>query len=338
MVSGEADVAIAGAGAVGCATALALARRGASVVVFEAEAEPGLVASGSHAGILHSGFDAPPDTLETELLLRSAALRLSVLEGLGVPSLRCGALVVDAPAWLTERAERNGVAVDLHDDGVLEVPGESVTDPVAYTQSLADAAQRHGAELRTSSRVTGIEPGIVVHCDGGDSVRARVLVNCCGAAAGELARMAGDESIALDPRIAEFAVFDSPGPEALDRILVPTPGSDDVAVAPTIDGHVVAGPGKARTDLPGLFEGGDPVGYFAGVLPTGDGYAIAPSRACAGLVNVAATGRTGLSASLGIAAHICAIVEALGVPLGREQPLEPGDPPVRVGEWWLRLA
>ena len=87
----DSDVAVIGAGVVGCATALALARRGASVVLLEAEAEPGLAASGTNSGILHTGFDSSPGELETQLILRSAQLRDPVLEALGLPVLRCGA-------------------------------------------------------------------------------------------------------------------------------------------------------------------------------------------------------------------------------------------------------
>src|SRR4051794_41513845 len=89
----DTEVAVAGAGVVGSAVALALARRGAAVALLEAEAEPGLAASGTNSGILHTGFDSPPGELETELILRSAAVRDAVLGALGVPVLRCGALL-----------------------------------------------------------------------------------------------------------------------------------------------------------------------------------------------------------------------------------------------------
>ncbi len=56
----DAEVAVVGAGVVGCATALALARRGVSVALLEAEPEPGLAASGTNSGILHTGFDSIP--------------------------------------------------------------------------------------------------------------------------------------------------------------------------------------------------------------------------------------------------------------------------------------
>src|SRR5437762_11954452 len=87
----DVEAAVIGAGVVGCAVALALARRGVAVALLEAEPEPALGASGANSGILHTGFDSSPGELETELILRSAALREGVLAGLGVPVVRCGA-------------------------------------------------------------------------------------------------------------------------------------------------------------------------------------------------------------------------------------------------------
>src|SRR5215210_3706373 len=87
----DAELAVVGAGVVGSAVALAVARRGASVVVLETEPKAGLAASGTNSGILHTGFDSPPGELETELILRSAELRGPVLESLRAPLLRCGA-------------------------------------------------------------------------------------------------------------------------------------------------------------------------------------------------------------------------------------------------------
>src|ERR1700674_1995083 len=91
--SQDTEVAIIGAGVVGCATALALVRRGVRVALLEAEAEPGLGASGTNSGILHTGFDATPGQLETELLLASGAVRDPLLRALRIPVLRCGALM-----------------------------------------------------------------------------------------------------------------------------------------------------------------------------------------------------------------------------------------------------
>src|SRR2546421_1758628 len=119
----QVEVAIVGAGVVGCSVALALARRGASVVLLEAEPEPGLAASGTNSGILHTGFDSVPGELETELILRSAELRDPILHALSVPVRRCGALLRPlreeqrrAVAALAANAERNGVEGRLRDE------------------------------------------------------------------------------------------------------------------------------------------------------------------------------------------------------------------------------
>ncbi len=89
----DAEVGVIGAGVVGAAVALTLARRGVRVTVLEAEEEPALAASGTNSGILHTGFDSTPGELETRLILRSAELRKPVLDALGIPVLRCGAIL-----------------------------------------------------------------------------------------------------------------------------------------------------------------------------------------------------------------------------------------------------
>jgi glycerol-3-phosphate dehydrogenase len=80
---------------------------------------------------------------------------------------------------------------------------------------------------------------------------------------------------------------------------------------------------------------------YAGLRPAGrDGlnYAIRPSAARPGLVHVAAIRSTGLSASLGIAEHVCSMLGEFGVPLEDDRPLDPGAPPAPDVPWWQRTA
>ena len=115
----------------GAATALALARRGVAVTLLEARDRLALAASGTNSGILHTGFDSIPGELETRLILRSAELRGAVLERLGIPVRRCGALLRprtdDDRVTLAELA-RNGLA-ELDEDGVPERAGRSRDRP-----------------------------------------------------------------------------------------------------------------------------------------------------------------------------------------------------------------
>ncbi len=370
----DAPVAIVGAGVVGAAVAHALARRGVAAVALEAEPEPGLAASGTNSGILHTGFDSAPGEFETRLILRSAELRDAVLADLDVPVLRCGAVLAppaagdrETVAALARSAQRNGVEAKLDAEGRLEVPGESVTDPVAYTLALTLAVAALGSEVRTSARVVSIERAhdlLGLGLADGAKVWSHVVVNCAGLYADEVARLAGDESFEIYPLKGEFFVFDPPGGQPLDRILLPVPTkrTKGVLVFPTVDGKVVAGPtahdgedksdwsvragaqeevlSMARAMLPSL-EGAEPVAAFAGLRPAGRNvnYAIGPSRACPGLINVAAVRSTGLSASLGIAEYVIGLIERQGVELGPDQPLPSGRPPARgSGPWWLRTA
>lgn len=362
-----------GAGVVGCAMTLALARRGVSVALLEAEPAPGLAASGTNSGILTTGFDSAPGELETELILRSATLRPPVMAALEVPVLRCGAVMTPrdeaqrgAIAALAENARRNGVPVLLSGDGTLSVPGETVTDPVAYTLALAGAAQRHGAELRTGCLVTAVDRAngaLAIGGPDGEELSCRVAVNCAGLEADAVARLAGDDSFEIYPRKGEFLVFDPVGGEPLERILLPVPTTRTrgVLVFPTIDGKVVAGPTavdqedkhdwsvrpEARDEI--LAQAGElypqlrdaePVAAYAGLRPAGRGvnYRIEPSRACRRLINVAAIRSTGLSASLAIAEAGCRLVAELGVPVRGERPLEPGKLEPVAGPWWRRTA
>jgi glycerol-3-phosphate dehydrogenase len=360
-----AEVGVVGAGVVGSAVTLALSRRDVSVVLLEAEDEPGLAASGTNSGIVHTGFDSVPGELETELILRSAQLRDPLFEALGVPLIRCGALL--RPLEEEQRAQvaaigataaTNRVEARL-DDGALEVPGESVTDPVAYTLALARAAVRLGAELRTGSRVESIErrgDGFLL-----DGFTCHVVVNCAGLRADEIARLAGDHSFEIYPRKGEFLVFEQPEDEPLERILLPVPTkrTKGVLVFPTIDGKVVAGPTavdledkddwsvrpeaageilpKAIRMWPPL-EGARRLTAYAGLRPAGRGvnYVIGPSEVCAGLVNVAAIRSTGLTASLGVAERVTEIVAGLGIQLGPEQPLAREAPHPNELAWWRR--
>jgi glycerol-3-phosphate dehydrogenase len=369
----DAPVAVIGGGVVGAAVTYALARRGVSAVLLEAEPELALAASGTNSGILHTGFDSTPGELETRLILRSAQLRDAVLDELGVPVLRCGAVLRprvgsgDAAtiASLAAAACTNGVAVTVREDGSLHVPGEAVTDPVAYTLALGGAARAAGAEMRTGARVEAIERagGRLALRAGGDAVACDFAVNAAGLHADAVARLVGDGSFEIYPRKGEFLVFDSPTGRPLAEILLPVPTkrTKGVLVFPTIDGKVVAGPtahdqedkddwavrdegraevlAKAVAMLPEL-DGREPIAAYAGLRPAGRNvnYVIGPSPACPQLINVAAIRSTGLTASLGIAEHVVGLLAEQGLELGPDRPLPPGETPVAAGPWWGRRA
>ena len=375
MPARDTEVAIIGGGVVGCAVAHALARRGVSSVVLEAEAGLALAASGTNSGILHTGFDSPPGELETMLILRSAELREELAAELGVEVWRCGARLTPhgaderaSVARLEANARANGVAVEIARDGSLAVSGEAVTDPVAFVHALAGAACATDAAVELEARVCGLGAaapgGIAVELERGGRVIAAAAVNCAGLHADEVAWLAGESPVAVYPRKGEFIVFAAGDGEPLSEILLPVPSAagKGVLVFPTLDGMIVAGPTarervdksdwSVEADAADLILGravamyaslglAEPVGAYAGLRTAGRGanYVIEHSATLAGLVHVAAIRSTGLSASLGIGEHVAGMLAAEArVELGAVRPL-PAAPAKDFGmPWWERAT
>lgn len=355
---------VIGGGVVGAAVALLLTRHGAGVVLLEAADELALGASGTNSGILHSGFDAVPGTIEASLIVGASQVRDAVLEPLGVAVLRCGARLVPdgspqeaaAVRELARNAARNGVEVTLGGDGVLHVPGEHVTDPVAVVRAFAGGAQVLGARVHVGARVDAIA-GDRVHVASGGSFRAEAIVNCAGLRGDDVARLAGDHSFGIYPRKGEFLVFAGAVPDI--RLPVPRAGTKGVLVFPTTDGHTIVGPtavdGEDKDDWSVRAESRDallehaaahglrdPVAVYAGLRPAGrDGanYIIGPSDANPRLINVAAIRSTGLSAALGIAQQVRGMLDYRGVALADHPgPLPQLEPLVSEKPWWQRAA
>src|SRR5262245_26979090 len=99
---GPFDVAIVGAGAVGCAVARELTLRGARCVLIDAAPDVGAGTSKANTAILHTGFDAKPGTVEVGLVARGYELLSEYADRVGIPAVKLGALMV---AWTPEQRE-----------------------------------------------------------------------------------------------------------------------------------------------------------------------------------------------------------------------------------------
>lgn len=368
-------VAVIGGGVVGTAIAFTLAHRGIETVLLEADDDLAYAASGTNSGIVHTGFDSTPGALETEMILRAGRLRPAVLDALGVPVRRLGAVLRphrdedhDTIRSLADNAARNGVEATIRDgDGALLVPGESIVDPVAFTLAMAASTRLAGARIRTRAKVVALDTttdGLRIGTADGHVLTAEVAINAAGLHADEVARLLGDDSFEIYPRKGEFFVFEPPADQALTEILLPVPTkrTKGVLVFPTLDGRVVAGPtahdqedkgdwsvrpeageevlDKARGQYPAL-ERLEPIATYAGLRPAGRGsnYVIGPSGADPRLINVAAIRSTGLTAALGIADYVLELLPAAGITVGEQREISPLDETPRLEQpWWRRTA
>ena len=266
---GPFDVAVVGAGAVGCAVARELSRRGASCALVEAGPDVGAGTSKANTAILHTGFDAKPGTIESGLIARGYELLGEYAAEVGIPTENLGALMIawsaeqrDALAGIEATARENGYedarSVDLEElyarepdiglgaEGALEIPGEGIVCPFTTTLAFATEAFGAGCELILNAAVTG------VRSSGGDHevetargpVRARHLVNAAGLRSDEVDAMLGHSGFTVTPRRGELIVFDKLARGLLNHVLLPVPTekTKGVLVSPTVYGNVLLGP------------------------------------------------------------------------------------------------
>ena len=247
--------------------------------------------------------------------------------------------------------------------GALEIPDESIICPWTTPLAFATEAVSSGVRLLLGAALTGV-------VSAGDAyelattrgpLRARWVVNAAGLGSDTVDRMFGGDTFTIRPRRGELIVFDKLARPLLRSILLPVPTArtKGVLVAPTVYGNVLLGPTAedvpdraevATTDsglrcllaagrriLPGLAEE-EVTSTYAGLRAATEHsdyqiYADAARRyACAGGIR-----STGLSASMGIAEHVVALLAEAGLAL-KPRPGFTGAPPVmpNLGEAGLR--
>lgn len=263
------DVVVVGAGIVGCAIARTLAGTDLSVTLIDARNDVGDGTSKANTALLHTGFDATPETLESRLVARGYQLLGEYAEQTGIPVEHTGAMLVawtqeevDALPKLLAKAEANGYRhCDIVDsDEVyrrvpdlgpgalagLTVPGESIICTWTTNLALATDAVARGAVLLRGAKVTQVSAdadGTTLHTTAGD-VHGRWIINAAGLGADHVDALFGHRRFTVIPRRGELFVFDKLTRPMVPLIVLAVPSSrgKGVLVSPTIYGNVMVGP------------------------------------------------------------------------------------------------
>lgn len=96
------SVTVIGGGIIGCAILRELALNGVQCTLLERTPNLVMGASGGNSGLLHTGFDATPGTLEANLVRKGYKMLVDLHEVTGLPTYKCGALLV---AWNEEEVK-----------------------------------------------------------------------------------------------------------------------------------------------------------------------------------------------------------------------------------------
>jgi L-2-hydroxyglutarate oxidase len=267
----DADVLVIGGGIVGVSTAMQLSERHPHLSVLLLEKEDVLAAhqTGHNSGVIHAGVYYAPGSLKADFCRRGAVATYRFCEENGIPTERCGKLIVATNEVeearlkdLEARCRENQLEPEYFDSAALRrieprivgtsairVASSGIADYPAITRKMAERFNQSGGSVLTGQRVDELrEDNISVVAETtGKTFRARHAIVCGGLMADRLARMCGVE---LDFRIipfrGEYYRLPSSKNDIVDHLIYPVPDPDlpflGVHLTRMIGGYVTVGP------------------------------------------------------------------------------------------------
>ena len=273
------DIAIIGAGVVGCGIFKEFCENGAKTVLVEKANDILEGASKGNSAILHTGFDAPPESLELECVKRGYSEYLKLQKKLNLPLLNTKALVV---AWSDEQVDKldsilkkglnNGVKeLELLTDkqifekepnlsknakAAILVHGESLIDPWNSPLAYVKLGVEAGGKLAFSHEVTD------GHFNGEfweiktsqKTIKAKTVINAAGLYGDIVDSIKGSKDFKIIPRKGQFIIFDKTAYNLINSIILPVPTkiTKGVVITKTAFGNILVGPTaedqESRTD------------------------------------------------------------------------------------------
>ena len=270
------DACVVGAGAVGLACGYALARRGLSVVVVEAERAIGQGVSSRNSEVIHAGLYYATGSLKAQLCVAGRRALYPFLEAHKVAYRKCGKLIVATAFEETVRLEAIADQARANDvEGVESVSGAQAValepglnavaalispesglfDSHGYMLALQGEIEDRGGAVVTVTPFIGAGPlvggGFTIRTGGDDPAQmsTRLLVTAPGLAAQTVAsRIAGFPNQTIPPRhLGKGVYFRLTGRAPFERLIYPPPipGALGTHYRKDLGGQAIFGPDLA---------------------------------------------------------------------------------------------
>lgn len=274
------DIAIIGAGVVGCAIARELSKYRVKACVIEREEDVCCGTSKANSAIIHAGFDATPGKLKAKLNVQGNAMMDQLSKDLDIPFQRNGSLVVctkdqnrEDLEKLLEKGKANGVPdlrilereelltlePNLSDDitCALLAPTGGIVCPFHMTIAFAENAYTNGVEFFLNTEVRKIhktdhgyqlevlkkETGIT------ELMESKTVINAAGVYADVFHNMVSNEKLHITARKGEYMLLDKTAGTHVSHTIFQLPSNmgKGVLVTPTVHGNLLVGP--TATDI-----------------------------------------------------------------------------------------
>ena len=263
------DVAVIGAGVVGCAIFKEFCEQGAKTVLIEKENDILEGASKGNSAILHTGFDAPPKSLELECIKRGYSEYMKIKDEMNLKIRNTKALVV---AWSEEQLQKleaiqqkgfgNGIKEldqidatklrqlepNLADNakGAIIVHGESVIDAWSAPLAYLKKAIANGGKTAFMHKVVGGRYN-TNHWEletNRQNIKAKVVINAAGLYGDIVDKISGNVDFRIIPRKGQFLIFDKTANSLINSIILPVPTkrTKGVVITKTAFGNLLVGP------------------------------------------------------------------------------------------------
>ena len=263
------DAIVVGAGVVGLASALSLARAGANVLIVEREARFGSVTSSRNSEVIHSGIYYPEGSLKAWLCVEGRERLYAFCAERNVPHRRLGKLIFAADE--TQRPQLEAIARHADTAGVRDLrwldsaevarlepelscaaallaPSTGIVDSHALMLAMLGEIEAHGGQLVCRCAVSRVDRRdgawrIWIEGEPGPVASAPLLVNAAGLDGQTVARTIDGIAAARIPDrvIARGCYFSYAGRIPFNRLIYPVPVPGGLGTHLTLD---LAGRGR----------------------------------------------------------------------------------------------
>ena len=269
------DVAVIGAGIVGCSVARELSKYQLRSVVIEKENDVSLGATRANSAIVHAGYDPVPGTMIAKYNVEGSRIIQRLAQELDFPYKQIGAFVLafdkedeKTVENLYQRGVANGVpALEiLSPQRLLEMepnlnpeircalyaPTTAICSPWEMTIAQMDNAVTNGVELLLKNQVIGIEKlsdGFRIITNR-QTLESRFLINAAGVYADEICAMVEKPSFHMVADNGDYYILDKSQGNVVSHVVFQCPSKmgKGVLLSPTVHGNLIVGPDAQDID------------------------------------------------------------------------------------------